>query len=209
MPGASKMRTTFRDSVIAPSSSLLRFLKFQSETVSFTAHARAQPCLCRSEMSHRVGSRLRPTRVLAPSSSRTFTATRSPVDASHSDSESFRLCPSLHLSSPVSARRHFRPGSVPQRTTRRLASEQPWLRRLWQFGGNAKATQSGPSSGFMDDTLNSDSLPNLGRTVSAKATNELKLRCTEFDENGNVTLVNGEFKKSELIQKVSLTCEHY
>lgn len=40
----------------------------------------------------------------------------------------------------------------------------------------------------------------LGRII--KPTNELKLRCTEFDENGNVTLVNGEFKKSELIQKV-------
>jgi hypothetical protein len=36
----------------------------------------------------------------------------------------------------------------------------------------------------------------------SKATNELKLRCTEFDENGNVILVNGEFKKTELIAKV-------
>jgi magnesium transporter len=42
----------------------------------------------------------------------------------------------------------------------------------------------------------------LGRTMSAKAANEQKLRCTEFDENGNVVLVNGEFKKSELIAKV-------
>lgn len=40
----------------------------------------------------------------------------------------------------------------------------------------------------------------LGR--SAKAANEPKLRCTEFDEDGNVVLVNGEFKKSELIAKV-------
>jgi len=30
----------------------------------------------------------------------------------------------------------------------------------------------------------------------------LTLRCTEFDVDGNVTVVNGEFKKSELIQKV-------
>lgn len=36
-----------------------------------------------------------------------------------------------------------------------------------------------------------------------RATNEMRLRCTEFDENGNVTIVNGEFKKTELIQKVS------
>jgi len=45
---------------------------------------------------------------------------------------------------------------------------------------------------------------NLGRSLAGKASNELKLRCTEFDENGNVTLVNGEFKKSELIAKVSI-----
>lgn len=37
-----------------------------------------------------------------------------------------------------------------------------------------------------------------------KPTNELRLRCTEFDEFGNVTLVNGEFKKSELIAKYGL-----
>ena len=45
---------------------------------------------------------------------------------------------------------------------------------------------------------------NLGRSLAGKAGNELKLRCTEFDGNGNVTLVNGEFKKSELIAKYGL-----
>lgn len=49
----------------------------------------------------------------------------------------------------------------------------------------------------------------LGRMT--RATNELKMRCTELDEHGNVTLVSGEFKKSELIAKVSsptiLTCQ--
>lgn len=37
-----------------------------------------------------------------------------------------------------------------------------------------------------------------------RATNELKMRCTELDEHGNVTLVSGEFKKSELIAKYGL-----
>ena len=45
---------------------------------------------------------------------------------------------------------------------------------------------------------------NIGRSVAGKASNEMKLRCTEFDENGNVTLVNGEFKKSELIARYGL-----
>ena len=37
-----------------------------------------------------------------------------------------------------------------------------------------------------------------------KPSHDLRLRCTEFDEHGNVTLVNGEFKKGELMDKYSL-----
>ena len=51
--------------------------------------------------------------------------------------------------------------------------------------------------GFLDDGGGTT----LGRSAG-KASNELKLRCTELDENGNVTLTSGEFKKSELIAKV-------
>lgn len=51
-----------------------------------------------------------------------------------------------------------------------------------------------PLNNFLDDSAG------LGRVV--RPINELRLRCTEFDEHGNVTLVNGEFKKSELIAKV-------
>jgi magnesium transporter len=58
-----------------------------------------------------------------------------------------------------------------------------------------------PLGGCPDEGIDS-SIFNLGRGLSSKGANELKLRCTEFDENGNVTLVNGEFKKSELIAKV-------
>ncbi|EEP79672.1 conserved hypothetical protein [Uncinocarpus reesii 1704] len=44
----------------------------------------------------------------------------------------------------------------------------------------------------------------VGRKLALKTSNEPRLRCTEFDENGNVTLVSEEFKKSELIQKYGL-----
>ncbi len=47
------------------------------------------------------------------------------------------------------------------------------------------------------------SMFSLGRHISAKAAAQPKLRCTELDENGNVVLASGEFKKSELIAKVS------
>jgi magnesium transporter len=42
-------------------------------------------------------------------------------------------------------------------------------------------------------------LAGLGRTRPA---NELKMRCTELDESGNVTMVSGEYKKTDLIAKV-------
>ena len=51
-----------------------------------------------------------------------------------------------------------------------------------------------PLNGFMDDSAS------LGRVVPRL--NELRLRCTEFDEHGNVLLTSREFKKSELIAKV-------
>ena len=64
-----------------------------------------------------------------------------------------------------------------------------------QFGNG------GPGS--YDET--SAQLFNLSRTLSASASRaESKLRCTEFDSSGSVTLVSGEFKKSELIQKYGL-----
>ena len=46
---------------------------------------------------------------------------------------------------------------------------------------------------------------NLSRALSRNPSGaDLKLRCTEFDSNGSVTLVSGEFKKSELIAKYGL-----
>lgn len=62
-------------------------------------------------------------------------------------------------------------------------------------------------------TLEPDDLPdvegadgssmfNNRRQLSQKAALEPMLRCTEVDENGNVILVDGEFKKSELIARV-------
>ncbi|KAI4163581.1 MAG: hypothetical protein LQ342_002853 [Letrouitia transgressa] len=62
------------------------------------------------------------------------------------------------------------------------------------------ADERPPFPGFLDEAAGTA----LGRSKAGKATNELKLRCTELNENGDVTLVNGEFKKSELIAKYGL-----
>ncbi|ORY12305.1 hypothetical protein BCR34DRAFT_600697 [Clohesyomyces aquaticus] len=62
-------------------------------------------------------------------------------------------------------------------------------------GGHAS-----PLGNLLDD--NGGISGGLGRVT--RPTNELKLRCTELDEQGNVTMVSGEFKKSELIAKYGL-----
>ncbi|KAK3066569.1 magnesium ion transporter, partial [Teratosphaeriaceae sp. CCFEE 6253] len=55
-----------------------------------------------------------------------------------------------------------------------------------------------PLQGFLDDHAGL----NGGRVV--KPGYDLRLRCTEYDEHGKITLVDTEFKKSELIAKYSL-----
>jgi magnesium transporter len=79
-----------------------------------------------------------------------------------------------------------------------------WLRHLWgrkQKIPKPLKSDDLPLGSFLEDGGEAPMF-NLGRNMSPKSANEAKLRCTEFDENGNVVLVNGEFKKSELIAKV-------
>lgn len=74
------------------------------------------------------------------------------------------------------------------------------MRRLAQLSPPSPPPEENPSSysnGFGSS---------LGRIM--RPANELKMRCTELDEHGNVTLVSGEFKKSELIAKVGSLLQH-
>lgn len=101
--------------------------------------------------------------------------------------------------------RHFTTARLPN-TTRPLSTtstlRDPFWRRLrpqkQTKNPRPHSTDLPPLSGFLDDSNSG-----LGGRI-IKPSNELKLRCTEFDEHGNVTLVNGEFRKSELIAKYSL-----
>lgn len=69
---------------------------------------------------------------------------------------------------------------------------------------DSKAQQEAPwTNGAYDDTT--QQLFNLSRALARSPSGaDLKLRCTEFDSQGSVTLVSGEFKKSELIAKYGL-----
>lgn len=87
-------------------------------------------------------------------------------------------------------------------TSRRISTgARKWPFKLWSSkrGGNPLQPDDLPS--FSEEGRDIDVF-SLGRSVSVKAASEPRLRCTELDENGNVVLVNGEFKKSELIAKV-------
>ncbi|KAJ5194452.1 Mg2+ transporter protein CorA-like/Zinc transport protein ZntB [Penicillium cf. griseofulvum] len=82
---------------------------------------------------------------------------------------------------------------------------RPFLRRLFDLKRNKASDykNQGPAGpGLMDE--GTEGMFNIGRSLSAKASNELRIRCTEFDINGDVTLVNGEFRKQELIAKYGL-----
>lgn len=86
----------------------------------------------------------------------------------------------------------------PREIARRSNIWDKWhLKRPAPLSGAEAALLPSPLSDFLDDTSS------LASRLS-KPSADLRLRCTEFDENGNVILVNGEFKKSELIQKYGL-----
>ncbi|KAL5341461.1 hypothetical protein BJX70DRAFT_358848 [Aspergillus crustosus] len=183
-----------------PSTSLLRFLRAQSESVLFTTK---QPSACRH------ASTKFPTRssdsVTLNKPLNTVSLERKPRHVrlfrhgSFSSQRAPRCSTALVLSSaafePLAKSPHSRNFS-----STRVRSV---LRRIWDFRRNKAAAETrhrGPS--LLDD--GGDGGLGLARALAAKASNELRLRCTEFDLNGNVTLMNGEFKKSELIAKYGL-----
>jgi magnesium transporter len=79
--------------------------------------------------------------------------------------------------------------------------------KAWELFGRRQLRESRslppppPLSEVMGDAPIPIGFESLGRMT--RAANELKMRCTELDDQGNVTMVSGEFKKSELIAKVN------
>jgi magnesium transporter len=173
-----------------PSASLLRFLRAQSESVLFSTN---QPSACR-----RISTRL-------PHSSNPL-----PLEG-HSSRTRLELSPCrVRLFSEVEPLRcrmsrcdtllSQRLSRSPQSRNFSSTRSRPILRRFWDFRRKKQAAEPRRGPSLLDDTENLS----LARALAAKASNELRLRCTEFDINGNVTLMNGEFKKSELIAKVRI-----
>ena len=193
-----------------PSVTVLRILRSQSEQACFfTLSARATACPTSSCRGAKVAQR-KAAHVLP--SVRRHVATSSPPQASV---ESCVL--NLDFLRPYSQRGHSKVSSLASRNppapfgllggksnASRYASTgtRPLWNRLWKeiFRKKQplKTSDSPPLPSFLDDAGNTS----FGRRKAIKGANELRLRCTEFDENGNVTFMDGEFKKSELIAKV-------
>ncbi|EXJ63206.1 hypothetical protein A1O7_03653 [Cladophialophora yegresii CBS 114405] len=161
---------------LAPSRSLLRFLRSQSNLVfdstSPAAAATRVPC--------------RRVSTSAPRTRLSYQWRQAPAR------EPCKALPPPTYSSP-------RPAQSRNAST---DSRKSGFWRRWWFRQREAAAQASSNNGY-DET--SEQLFNLSRALSRNSSGaELKLRCTEFDANGSVTMVSGEFRKSELIAKYGL-----
>lgn len=206
------MRPAFGTSSAVPSTSLLRYLKNQSEAVCFFTSNSVIPC-CRSAPVRRSRPSSGNIANSLPSSSRHLTTTskcHANVESSYPrfDQLAFphgRRNRPNHFASTSANPAPFHGLSEIQKSHRLSSTNtKPLLKRLWKQKSNKPRSESQnptdlpPLPSFLDDVGGAS----IGRSKTGKSGSELKLRCTELDENGNVTTVNGEFKKSELIAKV-------
>jgi len=216
--------------VPAPSATLLRFLRSQSEGICFfSANPRgftfdhAAPRL--SESSKSAPRRL-PYNARCPSTSAPRTAV---VEANLLNLDFLwpRAATSTAQLNSVQRRQRARQGKsqpgVSFIAQRSASTDRGWYRgwyRGWDHGWrhniwHQKHRMPKPPKsndlplGSLIESGGEAPMFYLGRNISPKSANEAKLRCTEFDENGNVVLVNGEFKKSELIAKVCRSWQAY
>lgn len=191
----------------APSTSLLRFLRAQSDSVFFFTPNQTTACARPSNDSSWHHRRSRGSAMRRSSSWTDLTPAPclAQLEASlfsviHPTSTGPKALRPSRLKSKTSS------FISPLQSLRNSSSKsRPWLRRLLDLGRSTEPSKWSTSpqvTSFMDEGAEGN-LFNLGRALAAKSLNEPRLRCTEFDENGNVTLVNGEYRKSELIAKVS------
>lgn len=185
------MKTGLNGVPLVPSPAVLRFLRIQTECLRFLhtsrAVARSSSCLARAS---------RPRQQLPIKSQHD---TRSRVYSINHKSAHIRTR-SLDraLVSSVSPRCSCTPKSAVREFVRTASAwsakgrEKPW--ETWRTRRKGLEPNDLPLPLALEDT------GSIGRAI--KPGSELMLRCTEFDASGNVTLINGEFKKTELIQKV-------
>ena len=206
------MRPKSRSTMSAPSLSVLLFLRSQSEQASsFNPSTSVTACQSSTNRGAKVS---RGTTVRALSSMRrppdTIAHGLASVESSLLNLEFLRPYSergSLRLSA-LASRTPSAPAGFPSKSTNASRNASSDTRSLWKKPWKDQSRKEEPSfktsgsptlPGFLDDIGNTS----FDSRKPVKGSNELRLRCTEFGENGNVTFMDGEFKKSELIAKVS------
>ncbi|KAI1100879.1 cora-domain-containing protein [Jackrogersella minutella] len=194
-----------------PSIRLLRFLRLQSENLSLfnLSHGNTRSLgqatrrvLCAARRHQRNSSRVQCTANSSPDAS---------LQASMLDLDS--LIQTRRNGTLRDTRQKTLPYFLPNPPVRYNSSNKPptntqstWRGMLWGFGAkkSPKPLQPDDLPNGADRDAENNSMFNIRRQLSQKAALEPRLRCTEVDENGNVILVDGEFKKSELIARFGL-----
>ncbi|KAM7208861.1 hypothetical protein V8F20_000739 [Naviculisporaceae sp. PSN 640] len=206
----------------APSRNLLLFLRAQSEGVAFFAPSRGPDCIinrtCVTAQQQRrnagtaAGRRPKLSSTTAVSKARSMTVTREygslttgPHILDHRtviDRSIRKQRATSKVPAGVSVGGARRYNSSESKTT--CEEKRPkW--REWLFGPGDKKGRLGPKE--KDDILSIEEQTGSifpRRALTAKAALDPRLRCTEVDGNGDVIMVDGELKKSELIAKYGL-----
>lgn len=202
------MQSAMRSRV--PSRSLLRFLRTQSETAFFSPshlgdEARAVAPTCNRTRLYNTDTQScttaadaasRPTQ--APAQAVTLEANLWPFGRPRQEQLQSPNC-GRAFGSTAGLCGWYKSASKPR-------GEDPassWQKRLWGMPARRGIKPLKPDDLPGHDEFEHGSMFNSRRIMTAKAAAEPRLRCTEVDENGQVILVDGEFKKSELIAKVS------
>ena len=174
-----------------PSPAVLRFLRIQADSLSFLA---AQDRNCWIQARRRHDTSVEHSTQSSRTWSSNFTTAQLAQGVSF-ESPRTKNRSSFHLgcSSPRDVGGHSESRSRNTLTPPTRRWFRPWHRIRQKPAGPLQPNDL-PAPSLLDDNAS------LSRIV--KPINELQLRCTEFDELGRVTLVNGAFKKSELIAKV-------
>lgn len=204
------MRPAPKPNSFAPSSTVLRFLRSQSEQACFfTPNTRATICPNSPYRGAKGAPRIVPhaqpsfRRNLVTSSRRQAYVESSLLNLDFLRPDSERASSSAALANRNPPVRFSFPPENAKLSRYASTDTRPQWRRPWKDKWRtekvaSKSSDSLAPPSFLDDAGSTS----LGRRKMIKGANELKLRCTEFDENGNVNFMDGEFKKSELIAKV-------
>jgi len=184
-----------------PSRNLLRFLRSQSEIAFFNYNCGN---VCRSRATNGAPGqralRAHSTNLGASSSEPTF---YTELESSIFSLGQLQIGRAVQRGCARTLKRESFYTSTPAHQKTNANAGPSWQERLWGIGARKGAKSLKPDDlPSRDDADHGSSMFNNRRILSAKAALEPRLRCTEVDENGKVILMDGEFKKTELIAKV-------